>query len=117
MATDLGEFKTRHGKKALGRDSLASEVARRVALSGLDGVSAVKVRAVLDELFVVLAVAMQAGKRVEIRGFGSFRAVRKAQRRTFVPSKGKVVRVDAQWKVRFEVGKTLKRELMACLEE
>jgi nucleoid DNA-binding protein len=116
MAEDLGDFKSRHAAKAMGRDRVASEVVRRLTLRGVEGLSNAKARLVVDEVFEVLAVAMQAGKHVEIRGFGSFRPVRKNQRRTFVPTKGKVVRVDARWVVRFDAGKSLKRELMESLE-
>lgn len=116
MAMDLGEFKTRHAGRAVGRDGLASEVVRRLAMAGVEGLSATKARAVVDEVFEVMAVAFKAGKRVEIRGFGSFRPIRKGQRRTFVPTKGRLIRVDARWIVKFDIGKTLKRDLMESLE-
>ena len=117
MAMDLGEFKTRHSGKALGRDGLASEVVRRLAMqTGVKDISVVTARAVVDEVFEVMAVAFKAGKRVEIRGFGSFRPIRKGQRRTFVPTKGRLIRVDARWIVKFDLGKTLKRDLMESLE-
>lgn len=116
MAMDLGEFKTRHAGRAVGRDGLASEVVRRLELAGTVEISATKARAVVDEVFEVMAVAMQAGKRVEIRGFGSFRPVRRGRRRTHVPSKGRVVLVDARWRVQFDAGKGLKKALMESLE-
>ena len=112
---DLGGFKDRNTADGIGRDGLAGEVALRVQMAGVN-ISKVKVRHVLDELFAVVGEALLAGKRVEIRGFGSFKAIRKNSRRSFVPSKGKIVKVDARWTVRFETSDSVKRDLMKSLE-
>ena len=116
MALDLTGFKERNTKKGLGRDGLADEVFLRLEKGMGREVSKRQIRDVVDNLFEVMLEALQAGKRVEVRGFGSMRPHRSGPRRSFVPTKGKVVKVDARWKVRFDPSKRMKRALMESLE-
>lgn len=117
VTRDLGEFRERNQGPAMGRDALGGEVARLLESQGVVSLSRPKARAVVDAVVEVLAAAALAGKRVEIRGFGSFSPHRANARRSFVPTKGKVVRVDAKWTVRFKVSKDLKKSLMEHLEK
>lgn len=117
VAKDLGEFRERNQNPALGRDGVAVEVSRILENQGVLSLSRPKARAVVDAVVEVLSAAALAGKRVEIRGFGSFAPHRANARRSFVPTKGKVVRVDAKWSIRFKVSKDLKKQLMEHLEK
>lgn len=105
-------FAERNPGKAVGRDGIAREL-QRVS----PGMSLTSLRNLTDAFFEVLESALLSGKRVEVRGFGTLRAHRRNPRRSFVPSKSKVVKVDARWVVRFDVGKPLKLRLMKELEK
>ena len=110
MMKDLGSFKERNAAAGIGRSGIAAEVFRVV------GKSKAEVRGVLDEILNVVQVALESGKRVELRGFGTLVPHRSNARRSFVPTKGKVVKVDARWKVVFKTSKDLKASLMNHLE-
>lgn len=110
MAKDLASFKERHSAVALGRDGIASEVARVMDISKS------KARVFLDVTLDAIQTALEAGKRVELRGFGSLFPHRRNTRRGFVPTKGKIVRIDAKWVVVFKTSKELKKTLMENLE-
>ena len=105
-------FAERNPGAAVGRDGISREL-KRVAPSQ----SLASLRSLTDAFFEVLESALLAGKRIEIRGFGTLRAHRRNQRVSYVPSKGKMVKVDARWVVRFDVGKPLKLRLMKELEK
>lgn len=105
-------FAERNPGAAVGRDGISREL-QRVA----PGQSLASLRSLTDAFFEVLESALLAGKRIEIRGFGTLRAHRRNQRVSYVPSKGKMVKVDARWVVRFDVGKPLKLRLMKELEK
>lgn len=110
MAKDLAGFKARNTGDSIGRDGLAAEAAL-----GL-GVSKARVRGVLDQLLLTIQDALESGKRVELRGFATLMAHRSNSRRCHVPSKGRVVKVDARWKVALKTSKELKLSLMEHLE-
>ena len=110
MVRDLAEFKKRNLDERVGRDAIAREVSRVV-----DEPMQV-VRRVLDQALLTMQDALEAGKRIELRGFASFVAHRKNPRRSYVPTKGKVVRVEARWTVTMKLSKELKRGLMEHLE-
>lgn len=116
FTVDLTSFQDRHQGKGLGREQVAAEVSRNLKEAGLD-VSKARAREVLDEVLRVFETAMQAGKRIELRGFGTIHAHRRAVRRSFIPSKGKLQKVDARWVVKVETSKDLKKRLMQVLED
>jgi integration host factor subunit beta len=116
MAQDLGGMKDRNKSGTLGRDALAAEVVRALDAQGILSIPKVRVREVVDEVFSTLTNALYAGLRVEIRGFGSLVAHRRNARRSFVPTKQKVMKVDARWTVLFRTPKEVKRKLMEHLE-
>ena len=110
MVKDLSEFKARVKASGLGRETLAAEVARATDQPKT------RVRAIVDQIFLTMQEALESGKLVEIRGFGTFRAHRRNSRRSHVPSLKKLVRVDARWVVNFKTSKLLKLSLMETLE-
>ena len=110
MAKDLASFKERNQSNAMGRDRIAAEVATRL------DISRGRARVMLDTTLDVIQEAMEAKKRVELRGFGTLLPHRRNTRRSFVPTKGKVVKVDAKWVVVFKTSKELKKRLMETLE-
>lgn len=117
MVLDLGGFKDRNGKKALGRDDLAAEVAKRLEDTTGREVSKRQIREVVGEVFEAMATALMAGKRLEIRGFGVMVPHRTNARRVVSPLTGnKPVRVDAKWRVTFKTSRELRRRLMEHLE-
>ena len=111
MVKDLAGFKERNKAVGLSRVNLASELALKTGDSKLHS------RVVVDALMEVIQEALEAGKLVELRGFGSFWPKRKRERRSYVPTKGRVVKVDARWTVLFKTSKELKKSLMANLED
>ncbi len=76
---------------------------------GLKGVQADRC---VDALFAALREAILQGGRIEVRGFGSWE-VRETKPKPMArnPRTGEVVYVPGRKKVRFKVGKDLKREL------
>ena len=113
MSFELAGFKERHATKdTLGRADLAKEIQRE-----FPKVSMVVMREIVDGIFTVFSQALLAKKRIEIRGFGSFKAHRRAPRRSFIPANNKVQKVDAKWVVKFATGKVFKGKLMAHCED
>ncbi len=112
---DLASFKERFPGRGLGRKQVAGEVSKNLKAAGFD-ISRPRAEEVLNEVLRVIEAAVQAGKRVELRGFGTIHAHRRAVRKIFVPSKGKLQRVDARWIIRIETSKDLKTRLMQTLE-
>ena len=113
MSLDLAGFNERFANDGtLGRADLAKEVQRE-----FPNIPQVVMREVVDTFFGVIAQAILSKKRVEIRGFGSFSAHRRNPRKSFIPSKGKLQKVDAKWVVKFLTGKTFKGKLMAHCED
>ena len=116
VVQDLGSFKERFASvNGLGRDQIAAEMVRCLSDSGY-GISKALARIYLDEALRVIQTALEAGKHVELRGFGSFYPHRRGVRRIFSPLVKKAVRVDARWIVRFDTSKILKKRLMETLE-
>ena len=108
---DLSSFKDRNTGDAVGRDGITEEL--RDLFPDL---TKVQLREIVDGIFEIMKTVLRCGKRVEVRGFGSLKPHRRGSRRSYVPSKGKIMKVDAVWTVKFVAGKYLKRELMQTLE-
>jgi nucleoid DNA-binding protein len=111
MVKDLAQFKERNPGRGMGRDGLVHEVAMAL------GLPKPRVREVLDKSLEVIMECLESGKRVELRGFGSFRAHRANARRSYIPPKGSMVKVDAKWSIRFKTPDAVRRSLMEHLEE
>jgi integration host factor subunit beta len=113
MSLDLAGFKERQsGTNTLGRADLADEIQRE-----FPKVPKVVMREIVDVFFGVISQALLAKKRVEIRGFGTLHAHRRNSRKSYIPSKGKISKVDANWTIKFVTGKVFRGKLMAHCEE
>lgn len=107
---NLTAFKERNKADGIGREGIAVEVARKTSQPKA------RIRNIVDEVFLTLQEALEAGKRVEIRGFGSLVPHRRNPRRSFVPTKKGIVKVEARWVIQFKTSKDLKKSLMENLE-
>ena len=113
MTYDLAGFKERNKEKVIiGREDLARELQRQH-----QDLTLVGCRGLVETFIEVLKESLLAKKRVEIRGFGVFKAHRRAPRVSFSPVAGKKVKVDARWGIKFTTGKVMKAEMMANCEE
>ena len=108
---DLSGFRDRNAKDAIGRSGITEELRER-----FPDLTKVKLREIVDEIFEVMKTAIRCGLNVEIRGFGAMHPYRRASRNSFVPSKGKIIKIDSKWVVKFVTGKGFRRELMQSLE-
>jgi integration host factor subunit beta len=109
---DLRPLEDRVSKRSLSRIELAHEISNKFpSFTYRDS------RLMIDTLFAVMTEALAAGKRIEIRGFGSFSTYRKNGQRYYVPALDRKVPVDAMWKIKFTMTKTLRRSLMEKLEK
>ncbi len=108
---DLSGFRDRNPKNAIGRDGITEEMRQY-----FPEMTKVKLRAIVDEVFEIMKTAIRCGQNVEIRGFGSMHPYRRASRNSYVPTKGKIIKIDSKWVVKFVTGKGFKRELMQSLE-
>ena len=90
---------------------LIDDVARNSSLSKKD--AEVIVQTVLDSI----VDSLKTGKKVELRGFGSFRLRDRASREGRNPKTGEKVFVPAKRKVMFKPGKVLKGKLTQPLLE
>lgn len=116
MVQDLADFKARHTGAAVGREGLGVEVARALDEAGILRLTKITRKAVVDAVFEAITEALLAGKRVEIRGFGTLKAHRRPMRRSYSAMLKKALRVDARWVVTFKTSPDVKRTLMRVLE-
>ena len=66
----------------------------------------------VDIVLEDIGCALVAGRRVEIRGFGSFSVRDRKPRSTLNPKTGRVMHIPARKTVHFTMSKTLKEELI-----
>ncbi len=67
----------------------------------------------VDTILEEMAGALAAGRRVEIRGFGSFSIRDRKPRTTKNPKTGKVMNIPARKALHFTMSKSLKEALIA----
>ena len=72
------------------------------------GLTKVETAAVLDGFLATISWALGNGKRVALRGFGTFRAERRSARRVKSPQSGETILVDAHNAVVFRPSKDLR---------
>lgn len=75
------------------------------------GLTKVETAAVVDGLFATIRNALKAGHRIEIRGFGRFQVVQRAERIGRNPKSGETVRIPAYKTVRFSCSRLLQDAL------
>lgn len=68
-----------------------------------------KINAATNLIIKQLSEALIAGRRIEIRGFGSFSLHHRPPRQAFNPKTGKRVMTDAKFIPHFKPGKALKQ--------
>ncbi|MEW6220426.1 MAG: HU family DNA-binding protein [Thermodesulfobacteriota bacterium] len=90
----------------LKKDLVDKVLARRPGYLKKDVAEAVEI------LLATMADAFQDGRRVEIRGFGSFSVRQRKARRTENPKTGKVMAIPARRNLHFTMGKSVKEDLV-----
>jgi nucleoid DNA-binding protein len=76
------------------------------------GMTALLAGKCVDALFLALKTSIVEGNRIEVRGFGAWEVKEtKFKPHARNPKTGEVIAVPARRKVRFKVGKELKKEL------
>jgi len=86
---------------------LVNELAGR-----LDGYLKKDIGSVLDIILNSMAEALQEGRRVEIRGFGSFSVRKRKARETKNPKTGKIMHIPPRKTVHFTMCRSLKNSLI-----
>jgi DNA-binding protein HU-beta len=92
-----------------------TEMAEKLAKK--TGLSKAKAMEVVNEIFGVapgkgiIAVELDAGRKVTIPGFGTFEAKRRAAREGRNPATGKTIKIAAKNYPKFKPGKTLKERV------
>ena len=87
------------------KSQLITLIAQQLKLSRKDAESAV------DAVFDTIAHSLEAGRRVELRGFGSFGLKERQSRTGRNPKTGEAVTVDAKRVMYFKTGKGLRERV------
>ena len=87
------------------KSELTKLVAAQMKLSHKDADAAV------DAVFEIIAHSLEAGRRVELRGFGSFGLKERGEREGRNPKTGDRVLVEAKRVMFFKAGKELKKRV------
>lgn len=86
-----------------------TELIRQIASKS--GMSISSVQKVLDEVFQEIAHALVQGRKVSLKGFGSFEPVLRKAREGVNPKTGERLSVPASIKPRFSASKALKDDM------
>lgn len=78
----------------------------------MDGYLKKDVGHAVDIIFDTIAEALSAGRRVEIRGFGSFSVRQRKARSTKNPRTSKIMNIPARKTIHFTMSKSLKDPLV-----
>lgn len=82
----------------------------------LDGYLKKDVEQVVDIILETMAAALNQGRRVEIRGFGSFAVRQRKARKTKNPKTGTIMDIPARKTLHFTMSKSLKEALVKAEE-
>ncbi len=82
----------------------------------LDGYLKKDVEQVVDIILETMADALDQGRRVEIRGFGSFAVRQRKARKTKNPKTGTIMDIPARKTLHFTMSKSLKEALVKAEE-
>lgn len=88
----------------LTRKELAREVAKAHSIPEVLAYS------IVGQLFDEMSTALADGRRIELRGFGTFKVIERKARKVAVPGQG-TLQLPARPDVSFQPGKTLSRLL------
>jgi len=86
------------------------------AISGKTGLAKYETESVVDAFFESVIESLKAGKRIEIRGFGSFNIRHKNLRDARNPRTGEKVTVDAKNVPAFKISKEFKHAVIDSLK-
>ncbi|PSQ79743.1 MAG: hypothetical protein BRD46_05810 [Bacteroidetes bacterium QS_8_68_15] len=75
------------------------------------GLTKIETEAVVEGFMTTVADALKEGERIELRGFGSFKVVRRAPRTARNPHTGEEVPVEARWAPVFDVSDLLREDV------
>ena len=84
---------------------LINLIARQCSLTRKDAVAAVEI------IFGSVAHSLEGGRRVELRGFGSFGLKERRERIGRNPRTGENVPVEAKWVMFFKAGKAMRERV------
>ncbi|MCX7894600.1 MAG: HU family DNA-binding protein [Thermoanaerobaculum sp.] len=93
----------------MNKSELALKLAKKVGLT--QGKAAEVVDAIFSPQKGIVAVELDAGRKVTIPGFGTFSTRKRAARQGRNPATGKAITIPARHYVAFKPGKTLKEKL------
>jgi len=85
-------------------------------VSGGTGLTKVETQAVLDGFLATLRYALKNGDRIELRGFGNFRPVKRKARMARNPKTREPVQVPEHFTVLFRPSKDLKKYLSTDID-
>jgi len=71
----------------------------------------------VKKIFEEMSSALQSGKRIEIRGFGSFALRYRAPRTARNPKTGELVQTEAKYSPHFKPGKELRDRVNVAAKE
>ena len=81
------------------------------------GLTKVETQAVIDGFLATLSYALQMGERVDLRGFGNFKVVKRKERIARNPGTNTEIRVPAQYAAVFKPSKDLKEFINRKMEQ
>ena len=84
-------------------------------VSSMTGLSKVEVEVVIEGIIASISDSLKRGKRVDIRGFGSFIIKQRAAREARNPATNEVVRLKERFIPAFKVSKILKENVNKSL--
>ena len=84
-------------------------------VSNMTGLSKVEVEVVIEGVLVSISDSLKKGKRVDLRGFGSFIIKQRAAREARNPATNEVVRLKERFIPAFKVSKILKENVNKSL--
>lgn len=90
---------------------LKKKLTQEVSLS-LDGYLKRDIRQAVEVILETMSEALEEGRRVEIRGFGSFAVRQRKARMTKNPKTGKIMDIPARKTLHFTMSKSLKDALI-----
>ncbi|PSQ83513.1 MAG: hypothetical protein BRD44_04305 [Bacteroidetes bacterium QS_7_67_15] len=81
------------------------------------GLTKIETEAVVEGFMTTVAEALKEGEHIELRGFGSFKVVRRAPRTARNPRTGEEVPVEARWAPVFDVSDLLREDVDEAVRE
>jgi nucleoid DNA-binding protein len=81
------------------------------------GLTKVETQAVIDGLLATISYALQMGERIDLRGFGNFKVVKRKERTARNPGTNESIRVPEQNAAVFKPSKDLKEFINRNIEQ